>query len=102
MHTGIDIAADYGSSVIAANKGLVIIANWQGGYGNTVVIDHGGGITTLYAHCSRIFVSSGDTIQDGAVIAKVGSTGLSTGPHLHFEMRIDGLPVDPLNYVKHD
>ncbi|MCX7746184.1 MAG: peptidoglycan DD-metalloendopeptidase family protein [Clostridia bacterium] len=98
MHTGIDIDARSGVSIEAANKGVVIVAGWQGGYGNTVVVDHGGGITTLYAHCSRILVSEGQTVKTGTVIAKVGSTGLSTGPHLHFEVRRNGKTTNPLQY----
>ncbi|HHY24899.1 MAG TPA: peptidoglycan DD-metalloendopeptidase family protein [Clostridiaceae bacterium] len=100
MHTGVDIGGKSGESILAANKGTVIIAGWQNAYGNTVVIDHGGGITTLYAHCSKILVKSGQEVKVGQVIAKVGSTGWSTGPHLHFEVRENGEPQNPLDYVK--
>lgn len=99
MHTGIDIAANQGASIIAANSGTVIMAGWQNGYGNTVVIDHGGGITTLYAHCSKLLVSVGKKVKAGDTIAKVGSTGMSTGPHLHFEVRKNGATTDPIKYV---
>jgi murein DD-endopeptidase MepM/ murein hydrolase activator NlpD len=100
MHTGIDIGGKSGESILAANHGTVILAGWQNAYGNTVVIDHGGGITTLYAHCSKILVRKGDEVKAGQIIAKVGNTGWSTGPHLHFEVRVNGEPKNPSNYVK--
>lgn len=101
MHTGIDIGASQGVTIAAAAAGRVIIAGWNdGGYGNMVVIDHGGGLSTLYAHCSQIFVASGQDVQRGQAIAAVGMTGHATGPHLHFEVRINGQPVDPTSRLR--
>lgn len=98
MHTGIDIAAPTGTSVQAAAGGTVIIAGWMGGYGNLIVVDHGGGLATAYAHLSAIYVGGGAVAQ-GQSIGAVGSTGNSTGPHLHFEVRVNGSPVDPMGYL---
>jgi murein DD-endopeptidase MepM/ murein hydrolase activator NlpD len=99
FHAGLDFAASYGSMIRAADSGTVIFAGWYGGYGKAVIIDHGKGITTLYGHSSELYVAEGQTVQKGQAIAAVGSTGLSTGPHLHFEVRRDGTPVDPANYL---
>ncbi|MEM9540132.1 MAG: peptidoglycan DD-metalloendopeptidase family protein [Cyanobacteria bacterium P01_E01_bin.42] len=100
LHSGIDFAGEYGSPIYAADSGIVILAQWYGGYGKTVVIDHGQGITTLYGHASKFFVREGQPVKKGAAIAEVGSTGFSSGPHLHFEIREDGKPVDPLKYLQ--
>jgi murein DD-endopeptidase MepM/ murein hydrolase activator NlpD len=99
LHNGIDFAGGHGSPIQAAGQGVVIFAGWYGGYGNSIIIDHGGGITTLYAHASQLYVREGITVKPGQAIAAVGSTGLSTGPHLHFEVRENGKPVNPLNYL---
>lgn len=95
MHTGIDIDGDSGDEISASASGRVIFAGPRGGYGNTIIIDHGGGMATLYAHQSSLAARSGDRVVVGDVIGYVGSTGLSTGPHLHFEVRIDGAHTDP-------
>jgi murein DD-endopeptidase MepM/ murein hydrolase activator NlpD len=101
MHTGIDIGAPQGATIAAAASGRVLIAGWtDGGYGNMVVIDNGGGLSTLYAHCSQVFVTAGQSVQRGQAIAAVGTTGHSTGPHLHFEVRMNGQPVDPTNRLR--
>ncbi len=100
LHTGIDLAAVSGSPISAAAAGVVVIAGRYGGYGNAVVIDHGGGLATLYAHQSRIVVSKGQSVAKGDLIGYVGCTGLCTGPHLHFETRENGSPVDPMKYLR--
>lgn len=99
LHTGVDIGAPMGSQFIAANDGIVTYAGWNTAYGMMVIVDHGGGITTLYAHGSEILVNVGDTIYQGHPVLKVGSTGYSTGPHAHFEVRINGDYVEPLDYI---
>lgn len=99
LHTGIDIRAGMGVSITAAAKGKVIVSGWRTGYGNTVIIDHGGGIATLYGHASKLLVKIGEEVKAGQTIAKVGTTGWSTGPHLHFEVIKNSIPVNPLNYV---
>jgi murein DD-endopeptidase MepM/ murein hydrolase activator NlpD len=99
MHTGIDIGVPYGTPIHAAASGTVVLAGWEGGYGNFTCIDHGGGLATCYAHQSSIGVSVGQHVTQGQVTGAVGSTGHSFGPHLHFEVRINGTPVDPLGYL---
>ncbi len=99
MHTGIDIPASKGTPIHASNSGVVATASYNGGYGNCVTITHGGGLLTLYGHMSKIAVSSGEAVEAGDVIGYVGSTGVSTGNHLHFEVRLNGNRVDPLDYV---
>ena len=99
LHTGADMAAGSGTPIHACRAGNVVIAGSQGGYGNAAVIDHGGNMSTLYAHQSRIAVEVGQHVEAGDVIGYVGSTGLSTGPHLHFEVRLSGNPVDPASYL---
>ncbi|MDI6710864.1 MAG: M23 family metallopeptidase [Bacillota bacterium] len=99
MHTGIDIGADAGAPVVAAEAGQVISAGWAGGYGRCVEIAHGGGVVTRYAHLSRISVSVGEEVERGERIGSVGSTGNATGPHLHFEILVNGSPRNPLNYL---
>ena len=99
MHEGIDIAVPTGTPVVASAGGVVIVAGWMGGYGNLVVIDHGNGLATAYGHNSGFAVGAGQSVGQGQVIAYAGSTGNSTGPHVHFEVRVNGSPVDPLGYL---
>jgi murein DD-endopeptidase MepM/ murein hydrolase activator NlpD len=99
MHQGIDIGVPYGTPIHAAAAGTVIYCGWEEGYGNLVVIDHGGDLATAYAHQSALAVTCGQSVAQGQVIGYVGCTGHCTGPHLHFEVRIDGNPVDPLGYL---
>lgn len=98
-HSGVDMAAPYGLSILAADSGVVVFAGWNNGYGKMVILDHGSGFSTVYGHCSIIQVRKGQTVTKGQTIAQVGSTGLSTGPHLHFEVRIKGVPQNPLKYL---
>lgn len=98
-HEGMDIAGPTGTPIVAPGDGHVTFSGYRGGYGNTVKIDHGYGITTVYAHCSRIFVQDGDRVKRGEVVAAVGNTGSSTGPHLHYEVHLDGVPVNPKHYL---
>lgn len=99
LHTGVDIGAPMGANFVAANDGVVVKAGLNTAYGNMVIIDHGGGISTLYAHGSEILVEVGQTVKRGDAVLKVGSTGYSTGPHAHFEVRINGATTDPLPYI---
>ncbi len=100
FHTGVDIAAPYGAPVRAADSGEVIFAGWWDGFGKSVVINHGKGITTVYGHMSRLYVRSGQVIGKGQVVGLIGSTGYSTGPHLHFEVRVKGKPVNPMPWLR--
>jgi murein DD-endopeptidase MepM/ murein hydrolase activator NlpD len=99
MHEGIDIACAAGTPNRAAAAGTVIYAGWMGGYGNLVVIDHGNGLSTAYGHASALAVSVGQTVSQGQTVSYVGATGHATGPHLHFEVRVNGTAVDPLAYL---
>lgn len=97
QHSGVDMAAPAGTPVAATGAGSVVSAGWGGNYGYMVVIDHGGGVQTRYAHLSRMDVAAGQSVESGQRLGAVGSTGRSTGPHLHYEMRVNGRPVDPLD-----
>ncbi|MDR7871267.1 MAG: peptidoglycan DD-metalloendopeptidase family protein [Tissierellaceae bacterium] len=100
LHTGIDIGVPTGGNIVAAAAGTVIYSGSLGGYGNTIMIDHNGGIVTLYAHNSRLVAKEGQVVARGDIVAKAGSTGMSTGPHLHFEVRKNGAYQDPLTWLK--
>jgi len=97
LHSGVDIGVDYGVPIQAAADGIVLFAGWYGGYGNAIILDNTSGMSTLYAHCSAMYVSVNQQVQRGQVIGAVGATGYATGPHLHFEIRVNGVPVDPLS-----
>lgn len=99
LHTGVDISAPTGADFVAVNSGVVVTSGYNGAYGNMVIIDHGGGILSLYAHGSELLVEVGDTVSRDQPILKVGSTGYSTGPHAHFEIRLNGVCVDPMPYI---
>jgi murein DD-endopeptidase MepM/ murein hydrolase activator NlpD len=101
-HTGMDIGGAYGDDIYAAASGEVIFSRYDSGYGYTVRIDHGNGLTTVYAHCSKLLAKEGETVGQGQLIAKIGSTGVSTGSHLHFEVRIDNVPVNPLPFISNE
>jgi len=96
LHTGVDFGAPRGTPIHAAATGVVLLAGYTRGYGNCIIIDHGGGVATLYGHCSSLGVSEGQSVKQGQVIGRVGATGYATGPHLHFEVRRNGVPVQPL------
>jgi len=98
-HTGLDIAATTGTDIVSAASGEVTFSGWKGSYGYLVVISHGNGVETWYGHCSKLYVSEGEIVEAGELIADVGSTGNSTGPHLHLEVRINGIHVNPQNYL---
>lgn len=102
MHEGIDLAAPHGTDVYATGDAVVTRANWQRGYGNVIELNHGFGYRTRYAHLQKVFVKSGDSVSRGALIGTVGSTGVSTGPHLHYEVHFRGNHVDPINYFNKD
>ncbi|WP_224364641.1 M23 family metallopeptidase [Hyalangium versicolor] len=99
MHQGLDIAAPHGKEVFAPSDGTVVFAGLEGGYGNVIVIDHGYGIKTRYGHLSRLMVKSGERVKRGALIAAVGNTGRSTGPHLHYEVRVNGIAQNPRKFI---
>ena len=99
MHAGMDIAAPHGKDVFAPSDGTVVFAGLEGGYGNVIVIDHGYGIKTRYGHLAKILVKAGDRVKRGGLIAAVGNTGRSTGPHLHYEVRVNGIPQNPRKFI---
>ena len=99
LHAGIDIANSTGTAIYAAQSGDITFAGWSGNYGNLIIIQHSNGYETYYAHCSSILVSVGDKVEQGQLIGKVGCTGNATGPHVHFEIRLNGNVVDPYTYI---
>jgi murein DD-endopeptidase MepM/ murein hydrolase activator NlpD len=100
FHSGCDIAGPVGTEIRATAAGTVITSGWMGGYGNTIEVDHGGGLTTLYGHCSELLVPVGTVVRKGQPVARMGSTGVSTGPHVHYEVRLGGETIDPSPYMK--
>lgn len=100
FHSGIDFGAKQGTAIYAFKPGLVEFADWKGGYGKTVIINHGEGFSTLYGHASKIVVRKGERVVAGQKIGNIGSTGMSTGPHLHFEVRVNNKPVNPRPYLQ--
>lgn len=100
MHSGVDLAAPAGTAIKAPSAGVVTFAQWYGGYGLFVVVDHGGGMETRYGHLAQVAVAPGQAVKPGEVLGYVGSTGLSTGPHLHYEMRLNGQALDPLGNTR--
>ena len=99
LHTGLDIATSSGTGIRATTAGTVTFAGYKGSYGNLIIVNHGNGVETYYAHCSAIYVSPGQAVDSGTTIGAVGATGNATGPHLHFEIRLGGTPVNPQNYL---
>jgi murein DD-endopeptidase MepM/ murein hydrolase activator NlpD len=102
FHAGMDIDGNQGDMVAAPGNGTIIKADWEGGYGNLIEIDHGNGLTTRYGHLSRVGVQIGDTVKRGQIIGLIGSTGRSTGPHLHYEVRINNKPINPRRFLPPD
>lgn len=98
-HTGIDLGGAIGTAIYAYRSGTVVFSGWGTGYGKYIKISHGDGMVTYYAHCSELLVSAGQTVEEGQMIAKIGMTGYTTGPHLHFEIRLNGVPVNPYQYI---
>ncbi len=99
FHKGLDIKAKAGTSITCPAKGTVSFSGWDGAYGNSIVISHGNGITTRYAHMQKLLVKDGQFVQRGEAIGAMGSSGRSTGPHLHYEVRLGGVPVNPMRYI---
>jgi murein DD-endopeptidase MepM/ murein hydrolase activator NlpD len=99
FHYGVDLACDYGTPIMAAADGVVVLAQMYGGFGNCIMIDHGGGVLTIYGHASRLKAQVGDHVKAGDVVSYVGSTGFSTGNHLHYEIHLNGTPINPLDFM---
>lgn len=102
IHEGIDVAGPRGTPILAPGAGVITYVGYRRGYGRTVIVDHGYGIVTLYGHCQSIYVDEGQSVKRGMIIAGIGNTGRSTGPHLHYEVRVDGVPVNPMLYIMND